>query len=67
PLNGFTLQHQLLESIIELQQFHLYSKLKQDQFWFDHKWFVGMHENYFYTLSFSFNELYDFSSFDGIQ
>ncbi|CAF1220911.1 unnamed protein product [Adineta steineri] len=80
PLNGFKLQHQLLESMIELKQFYLYSKVKQDQFnidnvistfkdqfWFDHKWFVGMHGNYLYTLPFSFNELYGFSNFDEIQ
>ncbi|CAF4123427.1 unnamed protein product [Adineta steineri] len=55
------------KTMIELKQIHLYSKLKQDQFWFDHKWFVGMHKNYFYILPFAFNKLYGFSNFDEIQ
>jgi hypothetical protein len=64
PFNNIELQ-QLLESMIELKQFHLYAKLNKNQidvdeilsrfkqqFWFDHHWFFGMHGEYFYTLPF---------------
>ncbi|CAF0910101.1 unnamed protein product [Adineta steineri] len=71
PFNGVKLQ-QLLESMIELEQFHLYATLNsydnsrnvlsqfQDQYWFDHKWTFGMHGTYFYTLPFHFEYLHEF-------
>ncbi|CAF4126642.1 unnamed protein product, partial [Adineta steineri] len=71
PFNGVKLQ-QLLESMIELEQFHLYATLNsydnsrnvlsqfQDQYWFDHKWTFEMHGTYFYTLPFHFEYLHEF-------
>ena len=32
----------------------------KNQFWFDHNWSFGMHGNYFYTLPFHFDYLYEF-------
>ncbi|CAF0986977.1 unnamed protein product [Rotaria sp. Silwood1] len=78
--NGIQLQQQLLEPMIQLQQFYLYAKLWnhsidiknilstfENQFWFDHNWSVGMHGNYLYTLPFHFDELNDFIDFDHIK
>jgi hypothetical protein len=78
--NGFILQQQLLESMIELKSFHLYMQLWkepidiesflstfQTQFWFDHHWIFGMHGKYFYTLPFHFDQLKDFIDFDQIK
>jgi hypothetical protein len=72
PFNNKKLQ-QLLESMIELKQFHLYARLDQgpvdrnniltkfkDQFWFENNILFGMHEQYFYTLPFHFDYLYKF-------
>ncbi len=77
PFNNIKLQ-QLLESMIELKQFHLYARLPFDakshedilsrfenQYWFDHKWTFGMHQNSFYTLPFHFDHLYEF--YDGFN
>jgi hypothetical protein len=36
----------------------------QNQFWFDHNWFLGMHGNYLYTLPFAFKHLNHFTDFD---
>ncbi|CAF1342136.1 unnamed protein product [Rotaria sordida] len=78
--NGIQLQQQLLESMIELKQFHLYANLWdylldiksilstfENQFWFDHNWSIGMHGHYLYTLPFHFDKLYDFIDFDDIK
>jgi UDP-galactopyranose mutase len=64
--------------MIELKQFHLYARLPFDvkghedilsrfenQYWFDHKWTFGMHQNCFYTLPFHFDHLYEF--YDGFN
>jgi hypothetical protein len=64
---------QLLESMIELKQFHLYARVDQwsensssilsqfqTQYWIDHNLSFGMHRNYFYTLPFYFDSFYDF-------
>ncbi|CAF0989499.1 unnamed protein product [Adineta steineri] len=71
PFNSVELQ-QLLESMIEFKQFHLYAILEsygyscnvlsefQDQYWFDHKRTFGMHGTYFYTLPFHFEYLHEF-------
>jgi hypothetical protein len=72
PFNNIKLQ-KLLEPMNQLKQFHLYAKLDQglvdrdkillnfkDQFWFDHNYSFGMHGNYFYTLPFNFDYLYQF-------
>ncbi|CAF1104215.1 unnamed protein product [Adineta ricciae] len=80
PFNGLKLQHQLLVSMTELKQFHLYSKIQQqflepesvlatfqDQFWFDRNWSIGMHGKYLYTLPFHFDELHDFLDFDRVK
>ncbi|CAF0816779.1 unnamed protein product [Adineta steineri] len=78
PFNSVKLQ-QLLESMIELKQFHLYATLNvydssrnilsrfQDQYWFDHKWTFGTHGTYFYTLPFHFEYLHNFCGFDNIK
>jgi hypothetical protein len=80
PFNSLKLQ-QFLESMIKLQQFHCYAELYDnpidsnimlsqftDQYWFDHNWFFGMHGNYFYTLPFHFDHLYEFyHGFDGVK
>jgi hypothetical protein len=79
-LNGLNLQEQLLESMIYLKEFHLYVKINrcrieinkilatfQNQFWFDHNWYFGIHGDYLYTLPFNFEEMYDFSHFDDIE
>ncbi|CAF3604664.1 unnamed protein product [Adineta steineri] len=72
---------QLLQSMNELKQFHLYVKLVQlldnketllsqfrDQFWVDHNWSFGMHAKYFYTLPFHFDHLHEFyGGFDDVQ
>jgi hypothetical protein len=69
PFNSQKLQ-QLLQSMTQLKQFHLYARTNinkhfilnqfQNQFWSDHNWSFGMHGNYFYTLPFHFNYLYGF-------
>jgi hypothetical protein len=72
PFNSLKLQ-QLIESMNQLKEFHLYAKLDccsfdrdeilsrfQDQFWFDHNYSFGMHDKYFYTLPFHFDYLYEF-------
>jgi hypothetical protein len=64
---------QFLESMKELKEFHLYAKIHaysinsdlilsefRTQFWFDHNWSFGTHDNYFYTLPFHFDYLYEF-------
>jgi hypothetical protein len=79
--DGITLKKQLLESMIELKTFHLYVKLKRasnslikyqlptfdNEFWLEHNWSFGTHENYLYTLPFHFNKIYDFIDFDHIE
>ena len=78
--NGIKLQGQLLESMIHLTEFHLYTRIDhnrndinmilstfQNQFWFDHNWFIGIHGNYLYTLPFQFDEIYDFTHFDDVK
>jgi len=70
PFNILKLQY-LLESMIELKRFHLYAKLNdnrinretillefQNQYWLNHNWIFGIHGNYFYTLPFHFDQLY---------
>ena len=74
PFNSAKLQ-QFLESMNELQEFHLYAKLGnyrmnkeidlpnfQNQYWFNHNLSFGMHDQYFYTLPFHFDHLYKFSN-----
>jgi hypothetical protein len=79
--DGFILQQQLLESMIELKSFHLYMQVErtysfdveyflstfQTQFWFDHHWIFGMHGKYLYTLPFHFDKLKDFIDFNRIK
>jgi hypothetical protein len=78
--DGFILQQQLLESMIQLKSFHLFMELDkqpvdierflsifQTQFWLDHHWTFGMHKTYLYTLPFHFDQLKDFSDFDQIK
>ena len=79
PFDSIKLQ-QLLESIIELKQFHLYAKYSGDQinneniisrfenqYWFDQNYSFGMHGKYFYTLPFHFDYLYEFyGGFDDV-
>lgn len=70
PFNIIPLQY-LLESMVKLDHFHLYAKLHdaqidrealllqfQNQYWLDHNWKFGMHGQYFYTLPFHFDHLY---------
>jgi hypothetical protein len=72
PFNSIKLQ-QFLESMNELKEFHLYAKLNKhyincdevlsgfkSQYWFDNNLSFGMHGEYFYTLPFHFDYLYDF-------
>jgi len=74
PFNSLYLQ-QFLESMIELKQFHLYARMYKNsfdivndkilsqfknQYWFDHNISFGMYGDYFYTLPFHFDHLYDF-------
>jgi hypothetical protein len=84
-INGFSFDSlqlpQLLESMKELQQFHLYTKqpsyeyntdpdLSQfkDQHWFKQNSSFGMHGDYIYTLPFHFDNLYDcFQDFNQIK
>jgi hypothetical protein len=79
--DGFILQQQLLESMIQLKPFHLYMQVErnlpfyvedflptfQSQFWFNHHWTFGMHQTYLYTLPFHFDQLKNFSDFDQIE
>jgi hypothetical protein len=71
-IDGFILQQQLLESMIQMKSFHLYMKLEnepidierflstfQTQFWFDHHWTFGIHGTYLYILPFHFDKLKD--------
>ncbi|CAF1094603.1 unnamed protein product [Adineta steineri] len=77
PFNGIKLENQLLKSMIKLKNFYLYAetypKTKdvhkllstfQAQFWFDHNWSIGLHNDhrntYIYSLPFHFNELHNF-------
>jgi hypothetical protein len=72
PFNSIKLQ-QFLESMKELKEIHLYAKTYKysincdkilsgfkNKYWFDHNWSFGMHRNYFYTLPFHFDYLYEF-------
>jgi hypothetical protein len=78
--NGNRLELQLLESIVKLKQFHFYAKLDeygsdtrkilltfQNQFWYDHQWFVATDEYYLYTLPFHFDSMKSFTGFDRIK
>jgi hypothetical protein len=78
--DGYTLEKQLLNSMIQLKSFHLYVKFDQEpvdiehllstfenRFWIDHHWSIGMHKNYLYTLPFHFEKLKDFINFDHIK
>ncbi|CAF3867497.1 unnamed protein product [Rotaria sp. Silwood1] len=78
--DGFTLQQQFLESMIQLKSFHLYTQFYkepvnvesflstfQTQFWFDHHWTFGIHETYLYTIPFYFDNMKDFIDFDQIK
>lgn len=73
PFNSLKLQ-EFLEPMIKLKEFYLYSKLIRysidyneilsgfkNKFWFNHNWFFGMHQQYFYTLPFHFHSLYEFN------
>ena len=73
PFNSTKLQ-QLLEKMIKLQQFHLNAWIENDdidedgilatfnnQFWSDHNWSFGMHENCFFTLPYHFDHFEAFS------
>ena len=76
--NGVKLQQLFLQSMTELTQFHFYTKFNSDlfdaarilptfsnEFWLDHKWFIGIHGNYIYTLPFRFEQLHHFKGFEG--
>jgi hypothetical protein len=78
--DGYTLEKQLLNSMIQLKSFHLYVKFDEEpidiehllstfenRFWIDHHWSIGMHKNYLYTLPFHFDKLEDFIDFDHIK
>jgi hypothetical protein len=75
--DGFILEQQLLESMIQLKSFHLYMQVKRNlpfyvedflsTFQFDHHWTFGMHQTYFYTLPFHFDQLNNFTDFDQIE
>jgi hypothetical protein len=72
---------QLLESMKELKQFHLYTKQPsyqykdvvdfsqfKDQYWFKQNPSFGMYGDYIYTLPFHFNNIYDcFQDFNEIK
>jgi len=72
---------QLLESMKELKQFHLYTKLPsfqynndvdlsqfKDQHWFNHNSSFGMHDTYLYTLPFHFQNFYEcFQDFNDVK
>jgi hypothetical protein len=76
--DGITFQKELLESLTYLKEFHFYATLDKcghhpdilstfkNQFWLDHNWFIGMHNDYLYTLPFQFEDLYKFD-FDFIK
>lgn len=64
---------EFLEPMKQLKEFHLYNKLFlspidndrilsefKSEYWFDHNLSFGMHFNYFYTLPFQFNHIYEF-------
>lgn len=80
PFNGLKLQHQLLKSMLVLDQFHLYAKARQlsidaegvlstftDRFWLDRRWFVATHGSYLYTVPFHFHELRGFIDFNCVR
>lgn len=68
PFNSSKAQ-QLLETMKQLKQFHLYARTDldkesilsqfQNQFWFDRQLYFGMHSNCFYTLPFYFDYLHE--------
>ncbi|CAF2831649.1 unnamed protein product [Rotaria sp. Silwood2] len=80
PFNSIKLQ-QLLESMRELKNFYLYAKLYtnsynanhilskfKNQYYLDHNLSFGMHLNYFYTLPFHFDHLYEiYNNFNDIK
>ncbi|CAF1379703.1 unnamed protein product [Adineta steineri] len=80
-LNGTQLQEELLQTMKELKNFHLYMacdltneenseevlRTFENSFWRDHNWTIGTHKNYFYTLPFHFSHFYGFTDFDRIQ
>ncbi|CAF4091829.1 unnamed protein product [Rotaria sordida] len=81
PFNNIKLQ-QLLESMKELEQFHLCTKLPDssvstknnilpkfnDEFWLNHNWSFGIHDEYLYTLPFKFDCLPGlFEGFDFVK
>jgi hypothetical protein len=82
PFNGTKLQ-QVLESMTELKQLHLYAQLRpvdspfnydiillqfQNQYWFDHNWSFAIYGPYFFTLPFHFDYLYGFyGDFDNVK
>ncbi|CAF4105920.1 unnamed protein product, partial [Rotaria sordida] len=81
PFNNIKLQ-QLLESMKELEQFHLCTKLPDssvstknnilskfnDEFWLNHNWSFGIHDEYLYTLPFKFDCLPGlFEGFDCVK
>jgi hypothetical protein len=66
---------QFLESMKQLEQFHLYASIPttnlnnqlflsrfENEFWFKHNWSFGMYRNYLFTLPFYFNFLSNFSN-----
>ncbi len=75
--DGFILEQQLLESMIQLKSFDLYMQIERNlpfyvedflsTFQFDHHWIFGMHQTYFYTLTFHFDQLNNFTDFDQIE
>jgi hypothetical protein len=82
PFNSTKLQR-FLKSMIHLKQFHLYTKLDnkptdidkknillgfQNQYWFDHQLYFGMHDRYLYTLPFHSYYLHEFyGDFNDVQ
>ena len=78
PFNNIIFE-QLMQSMVQLKEFHFYAKVPQrcdenilsrfeNSFWLDRQWIFGMHERYIYTLPFRFDDLYEFShDFDHIR
>ncbi|CAF3986382.1 unnamed protein product, partial [Rotaria sp. Silwood1] len=80
PFNSIKFQ-QLLESMRELKKFYLYAKLYtnsynanhilskfKNQYYLDYNLSFRMHLNYFYTLPFHFDHLYEiYNNFNDVK
>ena len=78
--DGFTLQEELLESMITLKLFHFHVQLTNqhldtERFWstlrtqflIDHQWLFGLHGSHLYTLPYHLEKYKDFIDFDHIK